>query len=332
MKGNFSSIVFDQQQGIKNIPIVNVVEKCGVHLLQSGTRYKALCPFHGDKETPSLVVTPETNSWVCYGASCLNPIHPGKRNGGSAIDFVMQTKHLDFQGAIYWLSENFNLQKFKKETGTRSIKRPKILPKISNSTVDYYYGLMNLNDKRGWFKERGFNDNTIDNEALGFDGENHVIPIWKNEPRTSDCLCLKLRQHGDVGAKYIRLGSYLPWIYNYQAVRSSDTIYLFAGELDALLAYQDGLPACSVINGAKSISELGENWPNTFFPNAQNIIIIFDRKEALAASLVATDWERYKGKFTSEIFHWVDFGGDDYTDYRIKFGHSFNEFKGLLNA
>lgn len=329
MKGNFSPILNNQTKDINSqVSMLTVLQKFGIETKRSGTKYNCLCPLHGDKETPSFYVMPETNSWICYG-KCLNPINPGKHNGGDVIAFVMQYNKQSYLEAIKWIENNFSLSIRKQEQV--KFKRPKQLPKIADETIGYYHSLLKITHNEDWFiKERGFTSKTVDEQALGYDGQNHIIPVWEGQPRISNCLCVKLRRHDDKGPKYIRFGSYAPTLYNYYPIRHKHTVYLFAGELDALLAYQDGLAACSVINGAKSISELGENWPNKFFPDATKLVIIFDRKEDLAASFVAKQWDKWKGKFTSHIFQWPYFGGSDYTDYRIKYGHSFQEFKTLL--
>ena len=328
MKGNFFPILKQQNTDINNVSILSVMQKCGIELKRSGTKYSCLCPLHNDKETPSFFVIPETNSWICYG-KCNNPKNPGKHNGGDVIEFVMQYNHQNYQQAVKWLKDNFSLSI--RKTPRIKFKRPKELPKIADETIAYYHSLLDLNNARDWFiKERGFTNKTINEQALGFDGENHIIPIWEGEPRTSICLCVKLRSHSNKGAKYIRFGSHKPYLYNVWDCRDSSIVYMFAGELDALLASQDGLATCSVINGAKSILELPKNWPDLFFPKAQQLVVIFDRKEDSAAAIVCREWDKTKGKFTSKLFQWPYFGGTDYTDYRIKYGHSFKEFKELL--
>jgi hypothetical protein len=49
-----------------------------------------LCPFHGDRKSPSLKVYPGTGGWHCFGC--------GK--GGSVIDFVMEHEGCDFRTVV----------------------------------------------------------------------------------------------------------------------------------------------------------------------------------------------------------------------------------------
>ncbi len=58
---------------------IDIVDYIGrtVQLRKTGTRYKGLCPFHGEK-TPSFVVYPNTRSWYCFGCN----------DGGDVIHFA----------------------------------------------------------------------------------------------------------------------------------------------------------------------------------------------------------------------------------------------------
>jgi len=59
-----------------------------------GVGFKGFCPLHQEK-TPSLTITPDGQSWKCFGC----------RKGGNAIAFIREVKQLDFTEAIDFLSE-----------------------------------------------------------------------------------------------------------------------------------------------------------------------------------------------------------------------------------
>ena len=73
--------------------IVDVVSNY-VPLTQSGSVFKARCPFHTER-TPSFVVNPERGSWHCFGACS---------EGGDAIGFVMKAENQSFSEALRTLA------------------------------------------------------------------------------------------------------------------------------------------------------------------------------------------------------------------------------------
>ena len=51
-----------------------------VRLTRSGRVYTGLCPFHGDRHRPNLVVFPATDTWKCFTCGA----------GGDGLDFVVR--------------------------------------------------------------------------------------------------------------------------------------------------------------------------------------------------------------------------------------------------
>ena len=63
-------------------------------LHRSGSKYKALCPFHDD-HNPSLELNPERQSYKCWSCGA----------GGDIFDFVKNIEHVDFSEALRMLAE-----------------------------------------------------------------------------------------------------------------------------------------------------------------------------------------------------------------------------------
>ena len=63
-------------------------------LVKRGKNYFCCCPFHNEK-TPSLCVSPDKQTWHCFGC--------GK--GGNIITFCMEIEHLAFKEALEKLAE-----------------------------------------------------------------------------------------------------------------------------------------------------------------------------------------------------------------------------------
>ena len=79
------------QHVIEQVSIVDLVLEAGVDLIeQTGGDYICLCPFHDDRETPSMRIYTETNTWHCFGCD----------KGSSIFDFTMFQDGIDFQEAL----------------------------------------------------------------------------------------------------------------------------------------------------------------------------------------------------------------------------------------
>lgn len=77
--------------------IVDVIGEY-VKLRKSGVNFKAVCPFHKDKDA-SMVVSPAKNIWKCFGC--------GK--GGNIMGFVMEHENVSYYEAVKIIAAKYNI-------------------------------------------------------------------------------------------------------------------------------------------------------------------------------------------------------------------------------
>jgi DNA primase len=70
-----------------------------VQLKKIGKNYRALCPFHNEKD-PSFYVVPEKGIYHCFGC----------KKGGNAITFLMEFEKLDFPSAVKRLAKDLGIE------------------------------------------------------------------------------------------------------------------------------------------------------------------------------------------------------------------------------
>lgn len=288
--------------------IVSVIESTGTRLTKRGNNYVGLCPLHNDKDTPSLVVYPHTNSWHCFG-NC-------QSNGGDAIEFIKQRYNYNyFQAKEYLDLHSFNVK--------RKAQEPiKTIP-VPLDAVNYWH----QNVDRNYFHGRGFTDETIDRERWGWDGQRHTIPVWEGKPGCSTCIGVRRRLPDEQqGQRYIGLANMNPpTVWGRWYCRDQETILAFAGELDAAMAVQDGLPSFSLVNGINAMMQFPTTWPYDWFPDSKYLIAVFDRGEESAAGTLCSQWNKVKGTMTGQVYNWVAGDFKDYCEYRKQFpAENFN--------
>ena len=84
----------------------NIVDVIGefLTLKKAGVNYKAICPFHSDRN-PSFYVSPVKQ--VCHCFVC------GK--GGDVLWFLMEHEQMSFIEALQWLCKKYNIDFPKQE-------------------------------------------------------------------------------------------------------------------------------------------------------------------------------------------------------------------------
>lgn len=136
-----------------------------VDLKPRGSNLTGLCPFHKEK-TPSFSVSPSKNIFKCFGC--------GK--AGDPVSFLMEVEQFSFVEAIRALAKRYHIEieetELTKEARAEELEIQS-LNIINNWAFEYYQDqLWNTPEGRniglGYFKERGFLENTLKQFGIGF--------------------------------------------------------------------------------------------------------------------------------------------------------------------
>ena len=137
---------------------LDIVEVVGgyVRLQKAGRLFRALCPFHTEK-TPSFIVSPDRQSWHCFGACS---------TGGDVIAFVARKENLDFGGALRLLAERAGVEL--RGDGRRR-EEIKTLQDANEAAALFFHGLLqNAGAARAYAEERGLDGQAIGDFLLGY--------------------------------------------------------------------------------------------------------------------------------------------------------------------
>jgi len=127
------------------LPVADVVGET-VALKRAGTIQKGLCPFHAEK-TPSFIVTPERETWHCFGCG----------EHGDIFTFVMRRDGLDFREALSRLAERAGVELSARTAGED--RRRRRLREALEAAIAWYREVLlqasQAERARGYLEERG---------------------------------------------------------------------------------------------------------------------------------------------------------------------------------
>jgi DNA primase len=127
-----------------------------IPLKRAGRSYKALCPFHPDRN-PSLMISEEKGLWHCFGCGA----------GGDVFSFVMKMENVDFVEAAKLVAERIGIP-FKWEGRGRWDN----ILEICETCAKYFHDVL-LNKPEGekalrYLEGRGVDRETIKQFMLGY--------------------------------------------------------------------------------------------------------------------------------------------------------------------
>jgi DNA primase len=140
------------------LPVADVVGET-VALKRAGTIHKGICPFHAEK-TPSFIVTPERETWHCFGCG----------EHGDIFTFVMRRDGLDFREALSRLAERAGVELSARSAGED--RRRKRLRDALEAAIAWYREVLlqarQAERARAYLDERGLSAATQERFGIGY--------------------------------------------------------------------------------------------------------------------------------------------------------------------
>jgi DNA primase len=147
--------------------IVDVIQEF-VPLKKRGVNYLGLCPFHNEK-TPSFTVSPSKEIFKCFGCGKV----------GNSVNFIMEHEHLTYPEALKYLARKYHIEVIEKELTPEELEkqneRESLLILSAYASRQFSENLFQTDEGisvgLSYFKERGFNQNTLKKFEVGYSFE-----------------------------------------------------------------------------------------------------------------------------------------------------------------
>lgn len=144
------------------IDIVTLISSY-IKLDKAGASWKGRCPFHNEK-TPSFFVSPERESYYCFGCSA----------SGDIFSFVQEFEGLDFKGALKLLADRagVTLEVYSKEQqaaqNEKESEKEKLFRIMEEATKFFETNLTVNQPALDYLKARGLEPKTIKDFRIGW--------------------------------------------------------------------------------------------------------------------------------------------------------------------
>lgn len=129
-----------------------------IKLERAGKNLKGKCPFHNEK-TPSFFVSPERNSYYCFGCN----------KSGDIFSFVQEFEGLDFMGSLKLLAEKAGIQlDYNKNIDESKSEKERLLAIMEDATIFFENNFKKSKQAQDYLLNRGLKSETIIKFRIGY--------------------------------------------------------------------------------------------------------------------------------------------------------------------
>ena len=246
-----------------------IVKQLGLHVVsETSNDFLCLCPFHGNRHTPSFSVSHQKGLYLCFNPSC--------GVSGTIVELVKNITHRnEFEALRFIMSAQQSAnQNFEEELADILDDKPEYAD-FDQSVLDRLHS--QINDRsREYLNGRGINDESIDHFKLGYSASQDMVIVPVHSP---DGIPVGLVGRSIEG-KSFKNSTGLPrnkTMFNiHRAKRMGGTAIIVESSFDAIRVHQSGYPNVVASLGG-SMSKINLNNLNR---NFSKIIIMTDADEA----------------------------------------------------
>lgn len=238
-----------------------ILAACNVEVVsETSTHFLALCPWHGNDNTPALAVSKTDGVLNCFNPAC------GQAGG---IRRLISYKHPEYNP--------FQIERLIIKSKTSSVSIEDRLKKALERPVEYpAFPQEQLDKMKRDFKgsiaeeymhSRGFEDETLDYFDVGYSGKQNMVIVPAHDPMGNPIgLIGRSPSHED---KRFKNSNGLPkskTAWNFHRAKKHDTVIITEASYDSMRIHQAGFPGTIALLGgslsAWHIDQIGKAFSN----------------------------------------------------------------------
>lgn len=251
--------------------IKSVLKSIGVDIIaETGNDFLCLCPFHGNRNTPSFSVSKERGAFICFNPSC--------GESGSIIDIVKRlTERNEFEAIRFIKIKEIENEVDFEDTLSNVLEEKPDFEEFSQETLDRLHAdLAGNKDARDYLQSRGIDEESMKHFCLGYSNSMGMVITPVHSP---DGMPVGLVGRS-VSEKRFKNSNGLPknkTMFNiHRAKKLGGIVVVVESNFDAIRVHQAGFPNVVATLGGH-ISNDNISLLNKYFTK---IIIMTDSDEA----------------------------------------------------
>ena len=246
-----------------------IVRQLGLQVVaETSNDFLCLCPFHGNRHTPSFSVSHQKGLYLCFNPSC--------NASGTIVELVKEmTKRNEYEALRFIIAaQQEAVANFEDELSELLDDKPEF-DEFSQETLDRLHD--QINDRaREYLNGRGITNESIDHFKLGYSASQDMVIVPVHSPEGIPVGLVGRSIEG----KSFKNSTGLPrnkTMFNiHRARRESGTVIVVESSFDAIRVHQSGYPNVIASLGG-SMSKINLSNINR---NFSKVIIMTDADQA----------------------------------------------------
>jgi DNA primase len=251
--------------------IKSVIKSAGIDLVsETGNDFLCLCPFHGNRNTPSFSVSKERGAFICFNPSC--------GEAGSIIDLVKRLTNRNEFEAIRFIKvkQDEVMESFDEMLVDMLEEKPDFVEFPQDKLNELSRGFWSHSPAIDYMHGRNFDDETLKYFEVGYSDKMDMVTVPLHSP---DGIPVGLIGRSIVDKRFknsVGLPKNKTMFNIHRAKRVSPTAIVVESSMDSMMLHQVGFPnAVATLGG--HISNDSINLLNKYF---SKVIIMTDADEA----------------------------------------------------